>query len=439
MLAAERLAHDGERAETLRARHAQYFGAWMAERAPLTRGRVDQLLEDVSGEYANIREAWRWAIQAQQPRLLGDIVRGWWVYFELSGRPVEGLALIGPALALPDRQPEARRALARVRRGLSMLHHRLGQHRQGLDVALAGIEYGQDCGDFEAWIGCVLNSGCCHWLLGAQDEAHAAYQRALKVARDRGDRHCIAWALGNLAISLNCQGRFDLALAALKEALAIDRELGNQYQVMVNLITLCVTLRDAGCLEEALSVGMEGLAHGQRHRLRAFTAHSQGAVGALLMQMDRLEQARGHLERALELARNTGNRQTQINVLSLLGRLALRDGRHADAPGCILEAAQLAQSCHMLPDLLRCLRGFAMVLESRGDRVAAARVYLMVMSRPEAWASDVKSWSTCLEQLGLEAGQHEAVRAHVPTLAEVMADLEAAAAARETLEKPPRA
>ena len=101
-------------------------------------------------------------------------------------------------------------------------------------------------------------------------------------------------------------------------------------------------------------------------KLRVFTLSLHSNLGGLLIKMGRLEQARAHLQQALEQARNTGNRQFQIYTLCHLGRLAVLDGRPSDALRGIREAAQLAQLSNMLPDLLFCLGIYAMVLESRG-------------------------------------------------------------------------
>lgn len=431
-LAAERLAEDPAREAVLRQRHAAHFAAWMAERAPLTRGRMDLLLQDVTGEFANVRQAWQQALRAQDARQIGQIVRAWWVYFEMTGRLVEGTTLIDPALALPPATPEARWALARVRHGLSMLHHRRGNHVEGLGIALAGVGYGEDCGDLEAWIGCVLNSGSCHWMMGGLDEAHAAFCRALDVARRHGDRHCTAWALGNLGICLSDRGEVEASLALLHEALATDRELGNQYQVVVHLINLSTTLINAGRLQEALPFNEEALALATRHGLRGFALNARANLGALLTRLGRLAEARAQLEACHADACRGGHVVLQIGSLGQLGRLALRDGDRAGALRRIRESVHLAQARSMAPDVLRMLRGWAMVLEHDGDPVGAARVYLMLQREPVAVAPDVAWWQTCVDQLALSPAQLAAAQARVPTLAQVLADLEAAFAGRDT-------
>lgn len=436
-LAAEHLAENPAREAALRERHAAHFAAWMAERAPLTRGRMDLLLKDVTGEFANVRQAWQLAVKAQDARQIGQIVRAWWVYFEMTGRLVEGTTLIEPALALSPTEPQALWALARVRHGLSMLHHRRGNHVEGLEIALTGIGYGEDCGDLEAWIGCVLNSGSCHWLMGALDEAHAAFGRALEVARRHGDRHCTAWALGNVAVSLGDRGEYEASLAAVQEALATDRELGNQYQVVVHLMNLSNTLANAGRLGEALPFMEEAYLLAQRHGLASFALLARNNVGALLSQAGRLAEARVHFEACHEAAMRTGNALLQITTLGHLGRVALRDGDRATALARIRQSVRLAQARQMAPEVLRMLRGWGMALEHAGDPVGAARVYLMAQRQPEATAPDIAWWQACIDRLPLDARQRESVVTAVPTLQQVVADLEAAAAGRETPEKPP--
>lgn len=437
--AAERLADDPARAADLRRRHALHFAAWMAERAPLTRGRMDLLLPQVAGEFANVRLAWQWAVQAADAEAIGRIVRAWWVFFEMTGRLAEGAALIAPALALPPASPEARRALARVRHGLSMLQHRRGLNAEGLEIARAGIAYGEDCGDLEAWTGCVLNSGSCLWVMGELEQAHTAFGRALEAARRHGDRHCTAWALGNLGVTHADRGEGEASLAVLHEALAIDRELGNQYQVVVHLLNLSSTYRLLGRYDEGRPPGEEALALAQRHGMASFALTARGMLAALLVRQGRHAEARTQLQACVDDSMRLGNTQLRLGLLSQLAVAAQRLGDRSGALQATRDAVRLAQSCRMAPDVLRCLRGWVVVLQADGRPVDAARVLLMAQRRPEAAAPDVAWWQTCLDDLQLDEAQRTVAEAGVPTLEQVLADLETACASRETPGKPPSA
>lgn len=424
--AAEQLAADPARAAELRRRHAGHFAGWMAERAPLTRGRMDRLLQEVAGEFANVREAWAWSLQALDAEAIGRIVRAWWVFFEMTGRLAEGAALIAPALALPEDTSERRRALARVRHGLSMLQHRRGLNAEGLEIARAGIAYGEDCGDFEAWTGCVLNSGSCLWVMGALEAAHGAFERALDAARCHGDRHCTAWALGNLGVTLADRGEGERSLAVLREALAIDRELGNQYQVVVHLLNLSSTGKLLGRLEEARARGEEALALALRHDMTAFALTARGMLASLLVRQGRHAEARAQLQQCQQDAQRHGQTQLRIGVLGQLARLRALDGDRAGALHAVRDGVQLAQSCRMAPDVLRCLLGWAQVLRAEGDLPGAARVVLMLQRRPEAAAPDIAGWQGWLDGLGLDDAQRARAEAEVPSLAQVLADLDTA-------------
>ena len=61
------------------------------------------------------------------------------------------------------------------------------------------------------------------------EEAITAYQDAVVILRETGDRHGEGLALTNLGIVLRRVGRVEEAITAHQDAVAIFRETGDQY------------------------------------------------------------------------------------------------------------------------------------------------------------------------------------------------------------------
>lgn len=433
--AAELLATDPVAGTRVRHAHARHFASFMNQLAPLTRTDAQRLVTAVEGEYGNVLAAWREAVALQDATLLGQLVRALWVCFELTGRLREGADILRPALDLlatqaqpvPQAHPAATWALARLRHGLSMLLHRGGHQEDGLAVAQAGIGAGLAGAELEAHLGCVLNSGSCLLALARTGEAHVHFGQALELARAHGDRHCTAWALGNLAVSHLELGQPPEALACGEQALAIDRELGNQYQVAVHLINLGSTLVDLKQLDRAVAMLRAGVAHCKAFKLRIFAIGAGANLSAALLRMGRLEEARAQAQDVLAQARACGHRSVQVGMLGILCRVDLAAGREAAALVSLREAVQLSRAHALHADLQHMLRNFARVLHARSDRVGAARVLDMLLAHSASTPADAAAFAVARRELALDAEETQAALARPLTREQALAWLEGGA------------
>jgi predicted ATPase/DNA-binding SARP family transcriptional activator len=392
--AVELLRAEPALAQAVRRAHVAHHAAWLAALVPLTRGDMHRLVQAIDGEFANLCVAWELAASpaAPQPRALGEMVRAWWVYFEVGGRPQEGIRRLRPALPVLEscarHDPVAAWALSRLRHGLSMLMHRGGHQAEGLAVAEAGMAAGMLDGDLEAHVGCVLNSGSCLLAQGRPARAQARFQRALALAEAQGDAHCTAWALGNVAVGHTALGEPGLSIAAGRRALAIDRALGNQYQVAVYLINLGAALHGVQDWPAAIEVQRDALQHAQAHGLRNFVDFARSNLAVTLVRVGQLDEARSLLGQTLQSARAQGLRTVQVRMQSLLARLEARAGHPATALQALREAVRLAREHQLLADLLGTLRAWAELLHARGEVAQALRVLRVALDHPATSPGD---------------------------------------------------
>lgn len=298
----EEMGHAAE----VRTSHSEHFARYLEALAPHAIGDQRVLVTGVTAEYANCRAAWQWAVQQQRIDLVYSLVRALWTFFEVRGRYVEGIALLSPALGLPEHLPGTARALTRLRHGLSMLHHRKGDTRQALSLARSGIVPGEHCGDTEAYVGCILNTAMCLWTDGHSRDARDFYERAVAVSKARLDRHCTLWSLGNLGTCLHSLGELDEAHEMLETALAGMRELGDRYNTAVNLNNLAGLLRDRRQLPAALAMFEEGLSHCREAGLASIGLYMALGSAKLQYRLGQIDQARPRLEALRSESREMG-------------------------------------------------------------------------------------------------------------------------------------
>jgi DNA-binding CsgD family transcriptional regulator len=165
--------------------------------------------------------------------------------------------------------------------------------------------------------------------LGRLPEAAASARRALAVARELGYPFGQACAMTSLGIAAIYGGDLDSAIELARQARQIPGIPGPAARACGYL--LAATLAEAGDLAAAGQVGTATLA-------RSRDAGDLPSLGKVLpvmadldLRADRAADAVAHLREAAQIALQTGQRFTMLNVLDSCGHLCAATGRTADA------------------------------------------------------------------------------------------------------------
>jgi predicted ATPase/class 3 adenylate cyclase len=244
--------------EATRTRHVSYFLEASEAAEPHLRG-VDQKrwLDELEIEHDNLRAGLHWAIEAGQAPIGLRMVGALWRFWHLHGHLAEGRSWAEELLALPassERTIERAKAL----------------------TALGGLAYWQE--DLPA--------------------TRRAYEEALAIARELGDRAAEAEGLYNLAYPPAYEGDMATAVATLEMARALFEDLGVRRGVADSLW------------------------------LQAIVARLEGDTPT----------ARVRVEESLRIHREIGDRFGSTDALHVLGRIALAEGDLATAGMSFLEA-----------------------------------------------------------------------------------------------------
>jgi serine/threonine protein kinase/tetratricopeptide (TPR) repeat protein len=175
---------------------------------------------------------------------------------------------------------------------------------------------------------------------GRSQEALVQCRRALSLAQEMGDRSSEAYSLMIEGGTLARLGSWDEAQACQLSALDIMREIGLRVLEASTLAALACRLEERGDLEAAAGLREEVLAYYQAvgsHAGDASAAHLD--YGVLLARLERTDEARSHLEKALAVATESG---TPSECVRSLVHLALLDGGD---PGRAVEALRKGADC----------------------------------------------------------------------------------------------
>jgi tetratricopeptide (TPR) repeat protein len=153
----------------------------------------------------------------------------------------------------------------------------------------------------------------CLRALGRLDEAAQAYEEAIAKARERNDPRSVAVGSGQLGAVRMLQGNYDEALTKYTEARKIVEDLGEPGSVAVVWHQIGVTYRYAGQYAAAEQAYQESLKIEVQRGNRSGEATTLTELGSLYHLMDRWENA-------VEFYRQAAVIHTELGDLGMEGR-----------------------------------------------------------------------------------------------------------------------
>jgi predicted ATPase/DNA-binding CsgD family transcriptional regulator len=326
---------EGENAESVGRRHAQYFLALAEEAEPRLWGPEDEAwLERLEAEHDNLRAALCWTLgrrEAEMALRLAGALWGFWItrgYYEEGRRWFEG------ALKKGGRAPERARVLA----GLGHLALWQGDLARAEASAKEGLELSKEAGLQKGAIAAdllIVVGEAAVRTKGESERAKELLEEALALSREAKDDRCIAWSLGSLANVSHSQGDHERAKELYEEALTLSRRSGGAETVGAQL----------------LSLGYEYLLEGDHERAARLN------------------------EEAARLLRERGYRSGLEYALDNLGWAVLLGGEHERAARVFEESVSLCKELGDRSTAAESLEGLACVAGAGGEAERAARLF----------------------------------------------------------------
>ena len=384
--AGEKLAQSPAASEAAHNRHAAYYAAALEEWGVDLKGRRQRgALAEMDAEIDNARAAWDWAAERGDVERLYQAAEGLGQYYERWNRHREGEAVFASAVQrlqaaggmAVGARAETLRSLAKLLGFQAWFARELDRPQVALDLTAQGLALverpelqGQDVRAEEAYLLWVrgyveLISGrgearqslqrslglyraardewgtaavLCE--LGRADIAAGDYGEAIRglaesatIYRDLGDARGLFEATWSLANVHACEGRLEDSEQMARECLTISRELGDAAYTSWGFICLAWAFAWAGRYADSLPSAEEHVAMYQDVGVidGDGLAHGLALVGWDEMQLGSYRKARGHLQAALSIARDTGHLVYESFCRLQLGRLAVGDGMLAEA------------------------------------------------------------------------------------------------------------
>jgi predicted ATPase len=296
----ERLAESPAR-QVIARRHAGYFLALAEESEQLLAGSEQtRWLDLLEREQANLRVAIDWLRGEGEIedalRLGGALWRFWW----LRGDIDEGRQQLESLLA--ETLPVSPAVRAKALNGAGVLAESQG-----------------DC-----------------------DTATCFHEESLRISRQIGDQHGVAWSLNNLGVVAINQGDYTRAQALLEENLAVAEEAHDTADVATALNDLGLIAHSRHDYDQATALWTRSLTLFRTLGNESHTARVLNNLGTVAMELRDYERAQALLTESLALLRSVGDRQGIASTLNNLAEIAGSIGDAATAMGLYRESHSLA-------------------------------------------------------------------------------------------------
>ena len=257
---------------------------------------------------------------------------------ELSGDYVRAREALTRVLELV---PDADLALGiRVRNQLSSLKLRAGDANGAVAVAREVVERAAALDDPLPRAVAYNNLGHMLDAVGRLHAAEQAFRHAVELKRRHGFDASLSITLNSLGVLYHHQGRLPEAESTLAEAVQLAERHGAAVIQAYALSNLGDVLRDRGDLDAARVYFARSLEQKEQLGSPFALAHTWNSLAALWRQAGDLRQASEYNARALALRTNEAEPVERLLYRAEAGRIALAEGRFAEAQEQLAEIAR---------------------------------------------------------------------------------------------------
>jgi tetratricopeptide (TPR) repeat protein len=252
--------------------------------------------------------------------------------------------------------------------------------------------------------------------------ARECYRQALAIAREVGDRRAEAHHLGHLGSVYSDLGEREQAIASLEQALIMSREIGDRLAEASHLGDLGLAYSAFGQDARARTYFQQAVSVAHDLGDRRCEGNWLGDLGSTYSATGQYEQAVRCYSRALEIARDLGDQQNEATWLANLGNayVALREAQQGiEVYQEALALARQVQDRSKEEGLLGNL-GNAYSLQRSWDKAVSAYGEALVVARE---IGDRRGEGIWLLDLGLalsEQGDREGAIAQVKAARDVL-------------------
>ena len=335
---------------------------------------------------------------------------------------------------------ELRRAL--VKQGQQFSSQ--ANYEQALMAYQLALQIGEQLGDKTGVAEAAQHIGAIHYFQGDYTTAFEYCQKSLRLAEETGDKALMAQALGSIALVYSFQSNYTLAFEYYRQSLKLAEEIGDKGMIARVLNNTGNAYQSRGDHAQALDYYQRSRKLAEELADKGGLATTLGNIGAIHYAQGSYAQALAYHRKSLKLAEEAGDEMLLASALDSLGIVHTAQGDYAQALAYHRRSLKLAEAMADEGGRAITLGNIGSVYEAQGNYTQALTYYRQSLKLAEEVGD--KEWMvTTLKNIG---NVYEAQGNYAQTvkladralyLAKQTGDLEGLWAARTTAGKAYRA
>jgi len=228
-----------------------------------------------------------------------------------------------------------------------------GENIRAVNAYENAIAIYDESGDKTLKAATLSNLGIVYYRLGAFNSSLDYYYSALKIYEDTGDYDAMSNTLTNIALIFMAEQKYKEALPLLHNSLAIDLSVKDYYTISSSYNNLGTCFFNMGLTDSALIYHTLAMEFAEKSGNKLFISHSLNNIGELYLSEGNYAEADSCFTIALTLKQYISDINGEITVLLNLSRLyyfQLEFEKAKEQCGQALKLAQHTGSIHQLKD-----------------------------------------------------------------------------------------
>jgi predicted ATPase/DNA-binding SARP family transcriptional activator len=254
--ALERLTPRAVRTAALK--HATYFTklAASAKDRGQAAGPDPKILDELGREYENLRAALHWSRDSGETDLFARLAAALEEYWSVRGPHTEARQWLAAALAT---RPEDAHVYTRLAVALGLVCMQQTDYVQAKPAFEHAVQLAHDSGDRETEASSLGNLGSVEWQLGNHARARELLTQCQQLARELGKELTLVGAANVLGVMDLMEGRLAEAARWFEDSLLAAERIQNHEGAMIALLNLGLVALRLDRIEEAASRLRDGL------------------------------------------------------------------------------------------------------------------------------------------------------------------------------------
>ncbi len=404
---AERFAERSEEQAEVRARHGRFYLSWITEQTALISSRQKEIIEQLTFEIDNVRQAWGWAIDQRMIELLRVAAWPLWHSYEVRDlyregevmflQAVQSMSMWNSTNELDKQTCGSTIAYLQVfQASLVLRQGRIEEAKQVLKECLNPLT---SANDRVGLANALLMYGVAYMFNGQPPKAIECLQEALvhALATNRQWEQCLARVvIGRMKYQL---GDYNESKRWIAEGLALAQKMGDPNLIPFSISSLVETEQALGELDglEALLRGGMQVATDNGRRFTYGMLEEQLAL--VLHSTGNTSEAQQLCQESVDLYRELGDEWSKSRALNVLGNFKLEEDKPNQALDVFLDALEVAYKAHSNANALDALTGIAAIQAATQNSLFALELSLCIVSSPYATHQAQNAGNRLLKEL----------------------------------------